>query len=147
MPWKVMGEKWHFSAKGFPLGRKREWSPSLLERLHGMLKETAGDGHFAWNNQQVVHLFVPEQKEPWATLHTKKPQALELSLTGPSGQFTLGRVARLANRRRLTAGARDTFKFQFTDLSGLKNADPEHGDLATFLKEHRAGITATATAV
>ena len=147
MPWKVMGEKWHFSSKGFPLGRKREWSPSLLERLHGMLEETAGGGHFAWNNQQVVHLFVPEQKEPWATLHTKKPQALELSLTGPSGQFTLGRVARLANRRRLTAGSRDTFKFQFTDLSGLKNADPEHGDLATFLKEHRAGITATATAV
>ena len=147
MPWKVMGEKWHFSSKGFPLGRKREWAPSLLERLHGMLEETASDGNFVWNNQQVVHLFVPGQKEPWATLYTKKPQALELSLTGPSGQFTLGRVARLANRRRMTAGARDTFKFQFTNLDGLRNADPEHGDFSAFLKEHLAGIVPAAATI
>ena len=75
------------------------------------------------------------------TLHTKRPQSLELSITGPSGQFTLGRIARLGNSRRMSAGALDTFRFRFSDLEGLKNSDPEHGDLGTFLKEHLTRIT------
>ena len=147
MPWKVLGEKWHFSSKGFPLGRKRDWPPMLLEQLHQLLEKTAPEGNFIWNNQQVVHLFVPGQKEPWATLHTKRPQALELSIIGPSGQFTLGRIARLGNSRRLSAGSLDTFKFSFSNGEGLQKTDPEHGDLATFLKEHLAQITPTTTAV
>ena len=147
MPWKVLGEKWHFSSKGFPLGRKRDWPPMLLEQLHQLLEKTAPEGNFIWNNQQVVHLFVPGQKEPWATLHTKRPQALELSIIGPSGQFTLGRIARLGNSRQLSAGSLDTFKFRFSNGEGLQKTDPEHGDLVTFLKEHLAQITPTTTAV
>ena len=147
MPWKILGEKWHFSSKGFPLGRKREWSPMLLEKLYQLLKKIVPEGQFVWHNQQVVHLLVPGQKEPWATLHTKRSQALELSIVGPSGQFTLGRIAQLGNRRRLTAGSRDTFKFHFTNLEGLRRSDPEHGNLATFLKEHLAGLRPTASSV
>ena len=141
MPWKVLGEKWHYASKGFPLGRKREWPASLLEKLHRLLEKTAPGGDFVWTNQQVVHLIVPGQKEPWATLHTKRAQALELSITGPHGQFTLGRIARLGSSRSLSAGSLDTFKFTFRDLEGFQNSDPEHGDLEAFLREHLARVT------
>ena len=140
MPWKVLGEKWHYASKGFPLGKKREWPASLLEKLHRLLEKVAPEGDFIWTNQQVVHLVVPGQKEPWATLHTKRSQALELSISGPHGQFTLGRIARLGNSRSLSAGSLDTFKFAFRDLKGFQNSDPEHGDLEAFLKEHLARI-------
>ena len=90
---------------------------------------------------------MPGQKEPWATLHTKRSQALELSITGPTGQFTLGRIARLGNSRRLSAGSVDTFKFGFSNLEGLQNSDPEHGDLGAFLEEHRARIAPPIVAV
>ena len=147
MPWKILGEKWHYASKGFPLGRQREWPVTLLEKLHRLLEKTAPEGNFVWTNQQVVHLFVPGQKEPWATLHTKRSQALELSITGPTGQFTLGRIARLGNSRRLSAGSVDTFKFGFSNLEGLQNSDPEHGDLGAFLEEHRARIAPPIVAV
>ncbi len=71
MPWKVLGQKWHFSRKGFPPGKRVDWPVDVLEELCELLKEAAPDGQFLWNNQQVVHLFVPAQKEPWATLCTK----------------------------------------------------------------------------
>ena len=133
--------------KRLSLGRQREWPVTLLEKLHRLLEKTSPEGNFVWTNQQVVHLFVPGQKEPWATLHTKRSQALELSITGPTGQFTLGRIARLGNSRRLSAGSVDTFKFRFSNLEGLQNSDPEHGDLGAFLEEHRARITPPIVAV
>ena len=40
MPWKVLGQKWHFARKGFPPGKKVQWEIELLEELCEML---AGD--------------------------------------------------------------------------------------------------------
>ena len=33
MPWKVLGQKWHLSRKGFPPGKKPVWKPEVLEEL------------------------------------------------------------------------------------------------------------------
>ena len=138
MPWKVLGQKWHFARKGFPLGRSPVWPAEILEDIHQLLEEVAPQGQFLWNNQQVVHLFVPAQKEPWATLHTKKRAALELWLSGPSGQFTLGRIAQLGSERELVSGNLDTVKLRFATRESLQHTDPEHGDLVTFFREHLA---------
>jgi len=81
MPWKVMGRKWHLSRKGFPPGKKVHWDAEVLEELCELLAETAPQGQFLWNNQQVVHLCVNGPGEPWATIHTKRPATLELVLT------------------------------------------------------------------
>ena len=65
-----------------------------------VLKDMAPQGQFLWNNQQLVHLVVPQQREPWATIQTKRPQALSLHLTGPKGKFALGRI--LESQGKLT---------------------------------------------
>jgi excinuclease ABC subunit A len=132
MPWKVMGQKWHFSRKGFPPGKKVDWETDLLEELCELLHETAPAGQFLWNNQQVVHLMVPQQREPWASLYTKRLAGVDLILNGPKGQFALGRIADLAAERELVSdgNGRDQIKFRFTGLDELS------GELGDFLKDH-----------
>ena len=68
MPWKVLGQKWHLSKKGFPPGKKTAWKPEVLEELLEMLSEAVPDGQFLWNNQNVVYLMVPGVRKPWATV-------------------------------------------------------------------------------
>ena len=137
MPWKVLGQKWHLSRKGFPPGKRVQWETEVLEEVIELLAETAPEGQFLWNNQQVVHLMVEQQKEPWATLHTKRSAGLDLVLTGPKDLFALGRVAHLGAERELDTGQadRDVLKLRLhthEELSG--------GHLAEFLAEHLAGV-------
>ncbi|MFP6666981.1 MAG: excinuclease ABC subunit UvrA [Pirellulales bacterium] len=145
MPWKVMGEKWHLSRKGFPLGRPPKWPGELIEELVELLKDVAQDGQFLWNNQQLVNVFIPGQREAWATILSKKSEALELRLRGPKGQFTLGRILHLGGDRSLS-GARDGYDvihLIFRTPKELGHGDTEHGDLAAFLGEHWGQCSAT----
>ncbi|REJ66425.1 MAG: excinuclease ABC subunit UvrA [Planctomycetota bacterium] len=142
MPWKVLGQKWHLSRKGFPVGKKIRWDTDVLEEVLELLTDISPEGQFLWNNQQVVHLFVPEQKEPWASLHTKKSDALELVMTGPAGHFALGSVAHLG-QDRATQGAgdsREQVRIKLVGRDDLERRDNEHGDLEFFLREHRATV-------
>ena len=144
MPWKKLGEKWHFSHKGFPPGQPVKWEQELLEELCDMLQETAEAGQFLWNNQTVVHMFVEEQKEPWASVHTKRPHHLDLVLTGPKGRVALGRVANLGREPNLEAGQGECDKIT---LRFHKKADLHKGDLSKFLAEHISGVVGTNVAI
>jgi excinuclease ABC subunit A len=108
----------------------------LLGELVQMLQDAAPDGQFLWSNQQLVHVFIPQQREPWATIHTKRPQALYLTLTGPKGKFALGQLVDLAADRELdTSGPKDAIKLQFIAHEHLGS-----GGLAKFLASHLAVI-------
>jgi len=138
MPWKVLGQKWHFARKGFPPGKPPQWEVDVLEELCEILVDTAPQGQFLWNNQQLVHVLVPQQQEPWATMHTKRTAAIELALTGPKGRFALGRVAGLgADREFQTSGSVDVVRFKF-----VTSEDLDRGDLREFLAEHLASVVA-----
>ncbi len=138
MPWKVLGQKWHFLRKGFPPGKPPQWDVDVLEELCEMLKETAPRGQFLWNNQQLVHVFVPEQHEPWATIYTKRTAAIDLTLTGPKGHFALGRVTELGAEREFQTGPqRDTLRLRFAS-----SEDVDKGDLRGFLAEHLTSLAA-----
>ncbi len=137
MPWKKLGQKWHFSRKGFPPGKRPAWKTGVLEELCELLDETATNGQFLWNNQQVVHLFVKGQKEPWASIHTKRPTDIQLMLHGPKGRVTLGRVAKLA-RERVVDGAHS--KHDIVKLKFKSQSDLEKGDLQEFLNEHLENV-------
>ena len=39
MPWKVLGQKWHFSRKGFPPGKHVDWPAEVLEELCELLSD------------------------------------------------------------------------------------------------------------
>ena len=137
MPWKVLGQKWHFARKGFPPGKPPQWDLDVLEELCERLVEAAPQGQFLWNNQQVVHVFVANQHEPWATVYTKRTAAIDLVLTGPKGRFALGRVTELAAEREFTTGPqRDVLRLRFQVTEDL-----DKGDLRQFLAEHLASLT------
>jgi excinuclease ABC subunit A len=138
MPWKVLGQKWHLSRKGFPPGKKVFWDTEVLEDLCELLSETAPGAQFLWNNQQVVHLCVNGPGEPWATIHTKRPAALDLVLTGPKNKFTLGRVADLGHERELHTDRpdKDVLKFKFRESGEIVDSG-----LADFLREHFEAVT------
>jgi excinuclease ABC subunit A len=134
MPWKVLGQKWHFARKGFPPGKPPKWDIDVLEELCEMLKETAADGQFLWNNQQLVHLYLKGQNEPWATVHTKRVASVDLALNGPKGQFALGRVKDLGVEPEFQGGPeRDQVRLHFRT-----HEDLDRGDLRQFLAEHLA---------
>jgi excinuclease ABC subunit A len=136
-PWKALGQKWHFLRKGFPPGKNVAWSIELLEELCEMLREAEPEGQFLWNNQQLVHFMVPQQREPWATIQTKKPHALFLHLIGPKGRFGLGRVVELGSDRDLddTRPNHDVVRLQFVEEQHL-----HRGDLEKFLREHLSSL-------
>jgi len=132
MPWKVLGRKWHFSRKGFPPGKVPAWETDVLEDLCEMLVAAAPKGTFLWNNQQVVHLMVSPLRDPWATVYTKRREAVELILNGPKGKFALGRIAALGQERQIGIEKdREQVKIKFTQREDLAK-----GDLAAFLAEH-----------
>ena len=136
MPWKVLGQKWHLARKGFPPGKP----PAVGRRRVGRTVRAAGrdapHGQFLWNNQQVVHVFVPEQREPWATIFTKRPAAVDLVLAGPKGRFALGRITDLAADREFQAGPeRDQLRLRFATIDDLQKAD-----LRAFVAEHLASL-------
>ena len=132
-PWAQLGQKWHFLRKGFAPGRKVEWPADLVEQLCGLISKTAEDAQFLWSNKQVVHVYVPQQKEPWASLWTKKNDALWLYLNGPSRSVPLGRVAELSKTPSVSnSGPRtDVVRLAFDSADEITNPD-----LAQFLKEH-----------
>jgi excinuclease ABC subunit A len=137
MPWKVLGQKWHFARKGFPPGKPPRWDIDVLEELCEMLKEAAPDGQFLWNNQQLVHLFLKGQNEPWASIHTKRVASVDLTLNGPKGQFALGRIKDIGVEPEFQSGPeRDQAKMKFRT-----HEDLDRGDLRQFLAEHLAGTT------
>jgi excinuclease ABC subunit A len=136
-PWKQLGEKWHYSRKGFHIGRKIYWDEKVLPELIELLKKTAPDGNVVWENKQVVPIHVPEQKEAWAAVQTKKLDAVYLHLTGPKGRFALGQITGLGHEPEVD-GQRpecDVLSIQFRTLADLRR-----GDLPGFLKKHLAAV-------
>jgi excinuclease ABC subunit A len=133
MPWKKLGQKWHLMRKGFPPRKRVHWKMEVLEQLCDLLSEAEPEGQFHWTNQQVVHFTVPQRSEPWASLHTKRPGSLDLTLIGPKNRVGFGRVTELAWDREFDASKEDVdlIRLKFRTLDDLRR-----GDLADFLREH-----------
>jgi excinuclease ABC subunit A len=133
MPWKVLGQKWHLSKKGFPPGKKTAWMPEVLEELLEMLADLVPGGQFLWNNQNVVYLMVPGGRKPWATVYTKRLAGIDLVLNGPKGAFQLGSVAQIGAERSLATDSedRDQVKLRFVTTDELHSEN-----VAAFLKVH-----------
>ncbi|HJQ79652.1 MAG TPA: excinuclease ABC subunit UvrA, partial [Lacipirellulaceae bacterium] len=141
MPWKVLGQKWHLSRKGFPPGKKTDWKPEVLEELLEMLADAAPAGQFLWNNQNVVYLMVPGVHKPWATVFTKRLSGVDVVLNGPKGAFQLGSVAELGAARELSTDGedRDQVKLRFVTTEELHG-----GNVAAFLKMHLESLRVAA---
>jgi excinuclease ABC subunit A len=143
MPWKVLGQKWHLSRKGFPPGKKTAWKPEVLEELLEMLADAVPGGQFLWNNQNVVYLMAPGVRKPWATVFTKRLAGIDLVLNGPKGAFQLGSVAEIGAARALATDAedRDQVKLRFVTAEELHSEN-----VAAFLRAHLDSLRAATVA-
>ncbi|MFL5338753.1 MAG: excinuclease ABC subunit UvrA, partial [Gemmataceae bacterium] len=54
MPWKVNGERWHLSDKGFPPGRKVRWDRALLPRLVKLIREVEPAVEVSWDTRDAI---------------------------------------------------------------------------------------------
>jgi excinuclease ABC subunit A len=132
-PWSQLGEKWHFMRKGFPPGKRVQWDFAVLEKLRDSLREVAPEGRFHWTNKQLVHVFLPGQEHPWASMQTKKCDGVWLQLTGPVGRVPLGRISGLGHHpavKRIDRG-RDAVRMAFRTVDDVQSADFQQ-----FLREH-----------
>jgi excinuclease ABC subunit A len=139
MPWMVLGRKWHLVRKGFPPGKKIAWPPEVLEELLEMISSVAPKAQMLWNNSQVINILVPQQREPWARIWTKKPAAIEMTLTGPKGDFAMGRIAELGVEPDFDARGAET---DVVKLRFISEDDLHRGDLEQFLQEHLQAVGA-----
>ena len=128
----MLGRKWHLSRKGFPPGKRVHWETEVLEELCELLSDTA-EGQFLWNNQQLIHFCLKGKSEPWATVYTKKPAAVELHLNGPKNKFALGRVTTLGSAPSMDKDRpdRDVVRLQFDSVEQINDEA-----LSDFLNEH-----------
>ena len=136
-PWAKLGEKWHFMRKGFDPG-KIKWKPEVLEVLHAVIQEAAPQGQFLWNNKQEVHVFLPQQKEPWVSIQTKRPDGVWLQVAGPKDSVTAGQVAELADDPTVSSEDNlDVVRMSFKEIEQVTSKE-----LAVFLSEHAKSLPA-----
>ncbi|MBN2579731.1 MAG: excinuclease ABC subunit UvrA [Pirellulales bacterium] len=139
-PWKQLGQKWHYSRKGFAIGRKIYWDEAVLTDLIELLMSVCPAGQILWNNKQVVPIYVPGRREPWAAVQTKKLDAVYLHLTGPKGRFPLGQIALIGEKPSVSGDRPDADVLHFHFRTAEEIHDPA---FQSFLQEHLAAVQAT----
>src|SRR5262249_35488141 len=92
MPWKVNGQRWHLSEKGFPAGKKLQWERVLLPRLLDLVREVEPRGEVQWDARDAIILRVPGVGRSWAQWRTKESYGLDCRFLGKKGQFNLSQV-------------------------------------------------------
>ncbi len=131
-PWAKLGKKWHLMRKGFSPDSEIQWDAKLLEALCDVLETLAPTGEFQWKDKQVVHFVLPEQNQPWVSLHTKKPDALWVHVAGPEGSLNLGQVVGLSDSANSEiSDDRDVIRMAMSSIDQIENEA-----LKTFLSNH-----------
>jgi excinuclease ABC subunit A len=92
MPWKVNGQRWHLSDKGFPPGRRLQWDRALLPRLLDLVRELEPGVEINWSTRDTITLKVPGVSRLWGQWRTKEVEGLDCRFLGKKGQLNLSQV-------------------------------------------------------
>jgi excinuclease ABC subunit A len=92
MPWKVNGERWHLSDKGFPIGKKLRWDRGLLPRLLEIVRTLEPGLEITWDSRAAITLRVPGIGRGWSQWRTKDAHGLDCRFLGKKGQFNLAQI-------------------------------------------------------
>jgi excinuclease ABC subunit A len=132
MPWKVLGEKWHLSRKGFPSNKRVQWETDLVSKLAGQLAGLHDEMDVDWTGQTVVTGSLPNSKGAAFELYTKRREGVDVCLLAPSNSFALGRISGIAAEREVAThrDGRQAIRLRFTDVE-----QAESKEWTAFLKE------------
>jgi excinuclease ABC subunit A len=138
MPWKVNGEKWHLSEKGFPIGKKRQWEHSLLVNLLGIFRKALPEIEWDYGTRDAISGRIAGIKRAWVSLRTKDHEVLSLRLLGKAGQFNLSRLEGIGKDSQIQTNRKDGTEVITIDFQTAAQMPPS--PLLTFLKEHAQGF-------
>ncbi|QEG42287.1 excinuclease ABC subunit UvrA [Roseimaritima ulvae] len=82
-PWEALGRRWHTLEKGFPQNTKPQWPLELADRTLKLMEEIAGEDSLSFE-RDLVQVRQSGSRSNWATLETKVPESLKVTLAGPS---------------------------------------------------------------
>ncbi len=135
MPWKVNGERWHLSDKGFPPGRKVQWDRTLLPRVLDLLRTIVPDLEVQWDVRDSITVRIPGISRAWAGLRTKAAESLDVKFLGPKGQFNLSLLEGLGESPEILSHREDIDALHFT----FRQLDPNQlKRLHKVMAEHAA---------
>ncbi len=140
MPWKVNGQRWHLSEKGFPVGKKVRWDRAVLPRLLELVREAEPNVIVDWEARDAIKLRVPGVSRSWAQWRTKAAHGLDCRFLGKKGQFNLSRVESFGVSPSINGereGA-DVLRLVFQHADHLHAAK-----LKAFLADHLKGFRET----
>jgi excinuclease ABC subunit A len=137
MPWKVHGERWHLSDKGFPPGQRVQWDRALLPRLLAVARELEPAIEVRWDVRDSITLRVTGIKRAWALWRTKSGHGLDCRFLGRKGQFNLSRVEAFGTNPAINTDGRqgDVLRLVFQNSDHLNVAK-----LKELLAEHLRGF-------
>jgi excinuclease ABC subunit A len=138
MPWKVNGEKWHLSEKGFPPGRKLYWDRSILPTFLAIAREAVPGLEIQWDARDAVTLRVPGVSKGWGRVRTKDNTALDARFLGKPGQLNLSRLEGIGKDSVLAADRADGGEVM--RLLFHRHEEMPRAKLKELLAEHAKGF-------
>ena len=97
MPWKLQGEKWHTSEKGFPPGKPPKWDRALLPRLLDLIRDVEPKCIFKYDVRDAITIRVSESSRFWCRIKTKEIAYLECKLITKPAQCNATRFEGIGN--------------------------------------------------
>jgi excinuclease ABC subunit A len=132
LPWKALGEKWHFLDRGLTGGNRRRWDVSLLQELFDIIRGVAPGASFVWGNKDEIPVYanhVPPQKrrsqaKQWCSVHTKRADALVLEIYVPKHTVTVKTLEQILHVSdtsfiKTEHADRDVIQLHFTKTNDL----------------------------
>jgi excinuclease ABC subunit A len=138
MPWKVNGEKWHLSEKGFPPGRKLYWDRTILPTFLAIAREAVPGLELHWDARDAITLRVPGVGKGWGRVRTKDNHALDVRFLGKPGQMNLSRMEGIGKDSNLTADRADGGEVM--QLLFHRHEEMPRGKLKELLSAHAKGF-------
>ena len=94
------------------------------------------DGKFVWSKERVVEIFLPRQDRPWASIETKKNDAVKLQLSRPVEAGGIGSVSLLKDEPVVkTVDGFDLVEMSFSQIEQVSSEE-----LKSYLVEHAGSI-------
>ncbi|MDR1924128.1 MAG: ATP-binding cassette domain-containing protein [Planctomycetaceae bacterium] len=144
MPWKVLGEKWHFLPKGFIDNNKPAWETTLLTEIIEIIKSIDPKLKIIWTNKLLVTIYKNGQQNqqtdtsdeskqiPWIKIHTKRTDAIYVELYVDKNAVLLDEVKPLGFDPFIAA---DNKNYDIVQLKFRKKNELKKRELKNLIKK------------
>lgn len=132
-PWQALGRRWHSLGKGFPDGEQPQWPLEIADATMKLIESVAGGDSLRFESPQRVTVKLKGASFAWATIETKMPNALKVTLAGPPEAIDEDGLPSLRIDRPETGGKQTKITLNLTETKHVRSRR-----LKTFLKNHLA---------